>query len=189
MPAGPEDVNLAYALTCNLSCPSCRTQKIAADEATGSATTRRRSGRSVRQQKFPPPDGEAHAGRVSRSALPHHDQRDAVHAARMGTLSRASQPRLLAADQHRRCLRRHARAASPRRALGSDAAESSVRHGPARAGADRAAIAELHRSGREFPRDGGGRHPCRIAERDLRSPRVQLGNLVEFLPESSAVAA
>lgn len=34
MPAGPEDVNLAYDLTCNLSCPSCRTHKIAADEAT-----------------------------------------------------------------------------------------------------------------------------------------------------------
>lgn len=34
MAHGPEDVNLAYDLTCNLSCPSCRTQKIAADEAT-----------------------------------------------------------------------------------------------------------------------------------------------------------
>lgn len=34
MAAGPADVNLAYDLTCNLSCPSCRTQKIAADEAT-----------------------------------------------------------------------------------------------------------------------------------------------------------
>ncbi|WP_419724239.1 radical SAM protein [Sphingomonas sp. HT-1] len=34
MAAGPEDVNLAYDRTCNLSCPSCRTSKIAADEAT-----------------------------------------------------------------------------------------------------------------------------------------------------------
>lgn len=31
---GPEIVNLAYDRTCNLSCPSCRTQKWAADEAT-----------------------------------------------------------------------------------------------------------------------------------------------------------
>ncbi|MHA6720238.1 radical SAM protein [Sphingomonas sp. RS6] len=31
---GPQDVNLAYDLTCNLSCPSCRTAKIAADEET-----------------------------------------------------------------------------------------------------------------------------------------------------------
>ncbi|WP_294253944.1 radical SAM protein [uncultured Sphingomonas sp.] len=34
MPAGPEDVNLAYDATCNLSCPSCRTHKVAADAAT-----------------------------------------------------------------------------------------------------------------------------------------------------------
>lgn len=34
MPRGPEDVNLSYDLTCNLSCPSCRTQKIAADAQT-----------------------------------------------------------------------------------------------------------------------------------------------------------
>jgi len=31
---GPETVNLAYDRTCNLSCPSCRTQKYAADNAT-----------------------------------------------------------------------------------------------------------------------------------------------------------
>ncbi|NYT40767.1 radical SAM protein [Sphingomonas sp. R-74633] len=31
---GPEEVNLAYDKTCNLSCPSCRTSKYAADEAT-----------------------------------------------------------------------------------------------------------------------------------------------------------
>lgn len=31
---GPEQVNLAYDKTCNLSCPSCRTSKYAADEAT-----------------------------------------------------------------------------------------------------------------------------------------------------------
>jgi sulfatase maturation enzyme AslB (radical SAM superfamily) len=34
MPHGPEDVNLAYDATCNLSCPSCRTHKVAADAAT-----------------------------------------------------------------------------------------------------------------------------------------------------------
>jgi hypothetical protein len=34
MPVGPEVVNLAYDRTCNLSCPSCRTEKFAADEAT-----------------------------------------------------------------------------------------------------------------------------------------------------------
>jgi hypothetical protein len=34
MPRGPEDVNLAYDATCNLSCPSCRTTKVAADSAT-----------------------------------------------------------------------------------------------------------------------------------------------------------
>lgn len=31
---GPAEVNLAYDKTCNLSCPSCRTSKYAADEAT-----------------------------------------------------------------------------------------------------------------------------------------------------------
>ncbi len=31
---GPEVVNLAYDRTCNLSCPSCRVERIAADEAT-----------------------------------------------------------------------------------------------------------------------------------------------------------
>jgi len=34
MPRGPETVNLAYDRTCNLSCPSCRTERFAADEAT-----------------------------------------------------------------------------------------------------------------------------------------------------------
>nr|WP_315589907.1 radical SAM protein [Sphingomonas psychrotolerans] len=34
LPHGPERVNLAYDKTCNLSCPSCRTEKIAADSAT-----------------------------------------------------------------------------------------------------------------------------------------------------------
>lgn len=34
MPAGPERVNLAYDRTCNLSCPSCRVERYAADEAT-----------------------------------------------------------------------------------------------------------------------------------------------------------
>lgn len=34
VPEGPEDVNLAYDVTCNLSCPSCRTSKQAADAAT-----------------------------------------------------------------------------------------------------------------------------------------------------------
>jgi len=34
MPRGPEEVNLAYDATCNLSCPSCRTEKVAADAAT-----------------------------------------------------------------------------------------------------------------------------------------------------------
>ncbi|NYT42430.1 radical SAM protein [Sphingomonas sp. R-74633] len=34
MPHGPEMVNLAYDRTCNLSCPSCRTQRYAADDAT-----------------------------------------------------------------------------------------------------------------------------------------------------------
>lgn len=34
LPVGPEQVNLAYDRTCNLSCPSCRTEKYAADEAT-----------------------------------------------------------------------------------------------------------------------------------------------------------
>ncbi|NIJ08126.1 hypothetical protein FHS31_001736 [Sphingomonas vulcanisoli] len=34
LPKGPETVNLAYDRTCNLSCPSCRTEKWAADEAT-----------------------------------------------------------------------------------------------------------------------------------------------------------
>lgn len=31
LPRGPESVNLAYDRTCNLSCPSCRTEKFAAD--------------------------------------------------------------------------------------------------------------------------------------------------------------
>lgn len=34
LPAGPQTVNLAYDRTCNLSCPSCRTERYAADEAT-----------------------------------------------------------------------------------------------------------------------------------------------------------
>lgn len=34
MPEGPYRVNLAYDRTCNLSCPSCRTEKIASDTAT-----------------------------------------------------------------------------------------------------------------------------------------------------------
>ncbi|WP_395327140.1 radical SAM protein [Novosphingobium sp. BL-8H] len=34
MPRGPETVNLAYDRTCNLSCPSCRTARYAADDAT-----------------------------------------------------------------------------------------------------------------------------------------------------------
>lgn len=34
MPHGPAEVNLAYDVTCNLSCPSCRTEKLAADAAT-----------------------------------------------------------------------------------------------------------------------------------------------------------
>jgi sulfatase maturation enzyme AslB (radical SAM superfamily) len=34
MPHGPEEVNLAYDRTCNLSCPSCRTERYAADDAT-----------------------------------------------------------------------------------------------------------------------------------------------------------
>jgi len=34
MPHGPEMVNLAYDRTCNLSCPSCRTERYAADDAT-----------------------------------------------------------------------------------------------------------------------------------------------------------
>lgn len=34
LPKGPNRVNLAYDMTCNLSCPSCRTHKIAADSAT-----------------------------------------------------------------------------------------------------------------------------------------------------------
>lgn len=34
LPKGPETVNLAYDKTCNLSCPSCRVEKWAADEAT-----------------------------------------------------------------------------------------------------------------------------------------------------------
>lgn len=34
LPMGPEVVNLAYDRTCNLSCPSCRTEKWAADEET-----------------------------------------------------------------------------------------------------------------------------------------------------------
>lgn len=33
LPHGPESVNLAYDRTCNLSCPSCRTERFAADEA------------------------------------------------------------------------------------------------------------------------------------------------------------
>lgn len=33
LPVGPETVNLAYDRTCNLSCPSCRVEKFAADEA------------------------------------------------------------------------------------------------------------------------------------------------------------
>lgn len=33
MAQGPEEVNLAYDATCNLSCPSCRTEIIAADSA------------------------------------------------------------------------------------------------------------------------------------------------------------
>jgi sulfatase maturation enzyme AslB (radical SAM superfamily) len=34
VPAGPEVVNLAYDRTCNLSCPSCRVERYAADDAT-----------------------------------------------------------------------------------------------------------------------------------------------------------
>lgn len=34
LPRGPERVTLAYDRTCNLSCPSCRTEKYAADSAT-----------------------------------------------------------------------------------------------------------------------------------------------------------
>lgn len=34
VPAGPENVNLAYDRTCNLSCPSCRVERYAADDAT-----------------------------------------------------------------------------------------------------------------------------------------------------------
>jgi len=34
LPVGPEVVNLAYDRTCNLSCPSCRTDRFAADDAT-----------------------------------------------------------------------------------------------------------------------------------------------------------
>lgn len=34
MPVGPEVVNLAYDRTCNLSCPSCRSEKYAADNET-----------------------------------------------------------------------------------------------------------------------------------------------------------
>ncbi|WP_016746600.1 radical SAM protein [Rhizorhabdus wittichii] len=34
LPEGPKRVNLAYDQTCNLSCPSCRTGKVAADSAT-----------------------------------------------------------------------------------------------------------------------------------------------------------
>jgi organic radical activating enzyme len=37
LPVGPEVVNLAYDRTCNLSCPSCRTEKWAADEETRQA--------------------------------------------------------------------------------------------------------------------------------------------------------
>ena len=37
LPLGPGTVNLAYDRTCNLSCPSCRTEKYAADEATRQA--------------------------------------------------------------------------------------------------------------------------------------------------------
>lgn len=33
IPAGPEVINLAYDRTCNLSCPSCRTERFAADDA------------------------------------------------------------------------------------------------------------------------------------------------------------
>lgn len=34
MPTGPRVVNLAYDRTCNLSCPSCRSERFAADDAT-----------------------------------------------------------------------------------------------------------------------------------------------------------
>ncbi|MBO9712401.1 radical SAM protein [Sphingomonas sp.] len=34
MPRGPETINLSYDRTCNLSCPSCRTERYAADDAT-----------------------------------------------------------------------------------------------------------------------------------------------------------
>jgi len=34
LPAGPQTVNLAYDRTCNLSCPSCRVERYAADDAT-----------------------------------------------------------------------------------------------------------------------------------------------------------
>ncbi|WP_114950861.1 SPASM domain-containing protein [Sphingosinicella terrae] len=37
LPVGPQRVNLAYDRTCNLSCPSCRVERYAADEATRSA--------------------------------------------------------------------------------------------------------------------------------------------------------
>jgi hypothetical protein len=45
---GPERVNLAYDQTCNLSCPSCRTGKVAADSA-----TRARFDRLQEEQIFP----------------------------------------------------------------------------------------------------------------------------------------
>ncbi len=37
MRRGPEEMNLAYDRTCNLSCPSCRTERYAADDATRAA--------------------------------------------------------------------------------------------------------------------------------------------------------
>lgn len=40
LPVGPEVVNLAYDRTCNLSCPSCRTERFAADDAQRTAFDR-----------------------------------------------------------------------------------------------------------------------------------------------------
>jgi len=45
LPNGPEAVNLAYDRTCNLSCPSCRTEKWAADEETRQAYDEMQTGK------------------------------------------------------------------------------------------------------------------------------------------------
>jgi sulfatase maturation enzyme AslB (radical SAM superfamily) len=64
LPHGPQDVNLAYDRTCNLSCPSCRTEKYAADGGT------RRHYDALQQEKILPMLREAKSVFITGSGDP-----------------------------------------------------------------------------------------------------------------------